>query len=53
MTNEELLSEGARILEQQGWLLQRMASETLSHRLDSFAARCPPVRQGQTAVPAR
>ncbi len=39
MTKEELLSQAALILEQEGWLIQRMARESASHRLDSFAER--------------
>lgn len=39
MTKDELLAQAAQILEQEGWLVERMAREAVSHRLDSFAER--------------
>jgi hypothetical protein len=39
MTKEELLAEGALILEQEGWLIGRFAHETKSARLKWFFER--------------
>jgi hypothetical protein len=39
MTKEELLAEGAFILEQEGWLIWRYVRETESRRLRNFAER--------------
>jgi hypothetical protein len=39
MTKEELESEAALILEQEGWLLTRLARETNSARLRRLAER--------------
>ena len=38
-TKEELVLEGALILEQEGWLVQRMAREYPSRRIEAFADR--------------
>jgi hypothetical protein len=39
MIKEQLLAEAALILEQEGWLVTRIARESGGHRIRAFSAR--------------